>query len=119
MKFSTSGEGDYARETSNGSSVTFVAKLSSGKAEVLIPKYSPNEVIQFCERIDLKNTKEADGSLSPNQSAGFSGSLGLIIGHGGSLGSMGPIGSMGSIGSMGTLERGPWVDESGSGTTMF
>ena len=112
MKFSTSGEGDYARETSNGSSVTFVAKLSSGKAEVLIPKYSPNEVIQFCERIDLKNTKEADGSLSPNQSAGFSGSLGLIIGHGGSLGSMGPIGSMGSIGSMGTLEAGPSTRES-------
>ena len=107
MKFSTSGEGDYSREASDGSSVTFVAKLSSGKAEVLIPKYSPNEVNQFCERIDLKNTKESGSSLITNQSAGFSGSLGLIIGSGGSLGSMRPIGSMGSIGSMGTLEKGP------------
>ena len=107
MKFSTSGEADYARETSNGSPVTFVAKLSSGKAEVLIPKYSPNEVTQFCNRIDLQNNKESGSSLRPNESAGFSGSLGLVIGPGVSLGSMGPIGSMGSIGSMGTLEAGP------------
>ena len=119
MKFSTSGEGDYTREASDGSSVTFVAKLSSGKAHVFIPKYSPNEVVQFCERIDLKNTKESGSSLIPNQSAGFSGSLGLIIGSGGSLGSIGPIGSMGSIGSMGTLERDPNGNSSGGGTTMF